>query len=117
METLQIDKANALKAHEDANIKGKILLENLFGKNIFLKDIKDRIKNFDDVLNENGITKEDFENSCKGLELDEIAYRKAKLVCLAFNEGWKPNWNNSKEYKYSPWFKMDGGFSYNGGNS
>ena len=112
MEILQIDKANALKAHEGASIKGKILLENLFGKNIFLKDVKDRIKNFDDVLSENGLIKEDFENSCKGLEPDEIAYRKAKLVCLAYNEGWKPNWDNSKEYKYYPWFKMGAGFSY-----
>ena len=82
METLQISKANALKAHEDANSKGKSLLENLFGKKVFQIDVKDRIKNFDDVLKENEISREDFEKSCKGLEPDEIAYRMAKLVCL-----------------------------------
>ena len=116
METLQIDKANALKAHEEASIKGKSLLENLFGKKVFLKDVKDRIKNFDDVLAENGISREDFETSCKGLEPDEIAYRMAKLVCLAFNEGWLPDWTNSNQYKYFPWFNMGSssgvGFSY-----
>jgi len=106
MDTLQIDKANALKAHEEANTKGKSLLENLFGKSVFLKDVKDRIKNFDDVLKENGISREDFETSCKGLEPDEIAYRMAKLVCLAFNEGWIPDWTNSNQYKYFPWFNM-----------
>ncbi|MFV5697782.1 hypothetical protein ACM55H_05385 [Flavobacterium sp. ZT3R17] len=116
METLQIDKANALKAHEEASIKGKSLLENLFGKKVFLKDVKDRIKNFDDVLAENGISREDFETSCKGLEPDEIAYRMAKLVCIAFNEGWLPDWTNSNEYKYAPYFRMGSssgvGFSY-----
>jgi len=116
METLQIDKANALKAHEEANQKGKSLLENLFGKKVFLKEVKDRIKNFDDVLAENGISREDFETSCKGLEPDEIAYRMAKLVCLAFNEGWLPDWTNSNEGKYVPWFRMSSssgvGFSF-----
>jgi hypothetical protein len=118
METLQIDKANALKAHDEATQNGKDLLENLFGKKIFLKEVKDRIKNFDDVLNENGISREDFETSCKGLEPDEIAYRMAKLVCLAFNEGWLPDWTNSNEYKYFSWFNMGSssgvGFSYHG---
>jgi hypothetical protein len=118
METLQISKANALKAHEDANAKGKSLLENLFGTKIFLKDVKDRIKCFDDVLKENGISREYFEKSCKGLEADEIAYRMAKLVCLAFNEGWNPDWTNSNQYKYYPYFKMGSssgvGFSYDG---
>ncbi len=116
METLQISKANALKAHEDANSKGKSLLENLFGKKVFQIEVKDRIKNFDDVLKENEISREDFEKSCKGLEPDEIAYRMAKLVCLAFNEGWTPDWTNSNEYKYFPWFKIGSssgvGFSY-----
>lgn len=106
METLQIEKANALKAYDKASFKGKSLLENLFGKKVFLKDVKDRIKNFDDVLKENGISREDFKTSCKGLEPDEIAYRMAKLVCITFNEGWLPDWTNSNEYKYFPWFNM-----------
>lgn len=70
------------------------------------KVVTERIKTFDDVLKENGTTIEEFEKSCKGLEPDEIAYKKAKLVCLAYNEGWIPNWNNSNEYKYYPYFKM-----------
>jgi hypothetical protein len=118
METLQIKKENAVSAYEEATAKGKLLLENLFGKNIFFKDIKDRIKCFDDVLIENGISREEFEKSCKGLEPDEIAYRMAKLVCIAFNEGWVPDWTNSGEYKYYPWFKMGSssgvGFSSDG---
>ncbi len=30
----------------------------------------------------------------------------AKLVCIAYNEGWIPDWNNTNEYKYFPYFKM-----------
>ena len=118
METLQINKENAVKAYDEATAKGKSLLENLFGKKVFLKDVKDRIKNFDDVLKENGITREEFENSCKGLEPDEIANRMAKLVCVTFNEGWIPDWTDSNESKYYPWFVMGSssgvGFSYDG---
>jgi hypothetical protein len=118
MDTLKINKSDALKAHQEATSKGKILLENLFGKKTFLKSIKERIKNFDDVLEENGITRDEFEKSCKGLEPDEIAYRMAKLVCKAFNEGWVPDWTNGQFDKYFPWFKMDSssgvGFAYNG---
>jgi len=80
------------------------------------KDIKERIKNFDDVLIENGIDIEDFNNSLDGFSKDEIAYVKVKQIVKAFNEGWVPDWTNSNQYKYVPWFKMGSpsgvGFSY-----
>ncbi|WP_119792075.1 hypothetical protein [Flavobacterium anhuiense] len=116
METLQISKMDAIKAHDEATSKGKLLLENLLGKAIFLKSIKERIKSFDDVLLELNIVRSDFDLSNHGLESDEVAYRKAKLVAKVFNEGWIPDWTNSSEYKYFPWFKMGSpsgvGFSY-----
>jgi hypothetical protein len=37
------------------------------------------------------------------------------VICRVLNEGWSPDWNNSSEYKYYPWFKMSGlGLSYDG---
>ena len=79
------------------------------------KDIKERIKNFWDVLAYHKTNPANFEEACEGLEPDEIAYRKIKLIVQAFNEGWTPDWSNSSEYKYYPWFKMGspsgGGFS------
>lgn len=33
-------------------------------------------------------------------------------IIKLLNEGWYPNWNNSSEYKFFNYFKMDGGFSY-----
>ena len=80
------------------------------------KDIKERIKNFWDVLAYHKTNPASFEEACEGLEPDEIAYRKIKLIVQAFNEAWTPDWTNSKEGKYYPWFVMGspsgGGFSY-----
>ncbi len=116
METLNIEKVNALEAHKNATAKGKILLEDLFGKKTFLKDVKERIKSFDDVLIENGISKQDFDRICQGLPAHKIAANKVEEIVKAFNEGWVPDWNNSSEWKYTPYFKMsssDDGFSCN----
>ena len=35
-----------------------------------------------------------------------IAHCKLIIVAEALNEGWTPNWENSREYKYYPWFKV-----------
>ncbi|ODS87271.1 MAG: hypothetical protein ABS44_11685 [Chryseobacterium sp. SCN 40-13] len=80
------------------------------------KDIKQRIKTFADVLNYFGIDEDDFEDGNETLEPDEVAYRKVKLIVNALNEEWKPDWTNSSQTKYFPWFKMGSssgsGFSF-----
>lgn len=117
-ETLTADKGKVIKAYNKATGKRKVLLENLFGIKTFQLEIKERIKTFDDVLREVEMSKEDFETSCIGLEPDEVAYKKAKLVCKAYNENWQPDWTNSNEGKYYPWFKIGSssgvGFSFRG---
>jgi hypothetical protein len=80
------------------------------------KDVTERIKSFDDVLGYHGLEKEEFEEELEYMSTDEVAYRKVKLIAEALNEGWQPDWTNSSEYKYFPWFKMGGssgsGFAY-----
>ena len=49
-ETLEITKEAAIKAHDEASTKGKTLLENLFGKRVFQKDIKQRVTCLEDVV-------------------------------------------------------------------
>jgi hypothetical protein len=116
--TLTVPKDKVLAAYSKAKSPRKVMLENLFGLKTFQPEIKERIKNFDDVLRENGIVKLDFEKSCQGLTPDEVAYKMIKEIVKAFNEGWVPDWTNSNEYKYYPWFKMGspsgGGFSFDG---
>ena len=81
-------------------------------------DITQRIKTIDEALEYHGLNKNSFLRGCCGLDVDEIAYRKIKLIVEALNEGWKPDWTNSSEYKYYPWFKMGGssgsGFLFDG---
>jgi hypothetical protein len=72
------------------------------------KDVVERIMTVADVLADNGLTQEQFDEQCKGLEPDEVAYRILKLLNKSLNEGWTPNENDSNEYKYFPWFYMGG---------
>ena len=106
-ETLEITKEAAIKAHDEASTKGKTLLENLFGKRVFQKDIKQRVTCLDDALRELGKDKLDFEASCVGLSEDEVAYKMLKVIAEALNEGWTPDWSNGQWDKWYPWFKMD----------
>lgn len=33
-----------------------------------------------------------------------LAYHKLTIIARAINEGWKPDWNNTDQYKYYPYF-------------
>ena len=74
-------------------------------KTVAPKDITKRVKTYADAcavlgiepMNEAVLVKLGFTN-------DEIAYRKLKTIAEALNEGWRPDWANSNEYKYWPWF-------------
>ena len=120
METLEIKKENALKAYDGANEKGKKMLENLFGRKTFLKKVTDRIKTFEDALAEVGASDEVrvllAYTGSDPVFLAAVNFTKATIICQALNEGWVPNWDNSSEYKYYPWFKMavSSGFRYDG---
>lgn len=109
MDTLQIKKEDAVKAHENAKSPGKKLLEDLFGKKTFKGEVTDRVKTFKDVLDETGKNPFDFDEECEGLSKDEIAYKKLKLIAQALNEGWKPDWGNWDEWKYYPYFTFENG--------
>ncbi|MBF03218.1 MAG: hypothetical protein CMP76_07975 [Flavobacterium sp.] len=70
------------------------------------KIITERIKTFEDVLKELDIDPQDFHTKTHRLDKDTKAYEQIKLIVKALNEGWTPDWSNSNEYKYFPWFKM-----------
>lgn len=110
MEILEIEKQNAIIAHRKADEKGKTLLENLFGKELFSQKLIDRIKNMDDVYYELGIIKEKFENGFMFPE--DLDAAKIRLIIKVFNEGWEPDWTNSSEYKYFTWFDLSSGSGF-----
>jgi len=61
----------------------------------------------EDLLKENKLTKASFDKSCKDLEKHEKAYRLLVMLAKTLNNGWKPNWKDSNEVKYYPWFEME----------
>lgn len=105
-EILEIKKQNAIEAFKSATAEGKALLTNLFGKKNLYEKITDRIQTFADVEEVSGkklIRRSDETD-------DEFAYRQIKLIAETLNEGWKPDWSNQNEYKYTPYFKHKSGF-------
>lgn len=100
MKTLKIEIPNGFEIEKFDTTTGVVSFKET------PKNIKERIKTFADVLNHLNIDEDDFNQENEDLEDDEIAYRQIKLISKAFNDGWVPDWTNSNEYKYFPWFKM-----------
>lgn len=75
------------------------------------KDIKERIKTFDDAVsilgNEHPLVAQyrAIENSFKEADnnLHLFAYTRLAIITAALNEGWKPNFDGD-ECRYYPWF-------------
>ncbi|MGK0174049.1 MAG: hypothetical protein ACI9AT_000412, partial [Ulvibacter sp.] len=85
----------------------KLMLEKMFGSEIFETKKYDQIKTIGDVLKDNGISQSEFDKSCVGLSKDEVGYRVIKLICKSLNQGWTPDWSDLSEYKYVPWFEIN----------
>lgn len=112
---LEISAENALNAYNNTDANGRELLEHLFGKELFNpKNIMDRVKTFEDAMNELGsehklVTlyesfmkdipeKDDFDN-------DVASYLKLRIVVAALNEGWEPQFTED-EYRWYPYFYL-----------
>ncbi|MCC6867050.1 MAG: hypothetical protein IT280_12920 [Ignavibacteria bacterium] len=65
-----------------------------------------------------------FEDACKARKIDPkalpevsmlpvihqkaiVAHYKLIIIAEAINDGWQPNWNDSNEWKYYPWFEVE----------
>lgn len=109
MKTLQIDEKKAKGLYENASPEFQAMLEDTFGKKFF-KSIQDRIKSYEDACRELGLDPEDLpevDNCEPEDQASIIAFYKLTIIARALNEGWKPNWRDSNEYKWFPWFKVN----------
>lgn len=82
------------------------------------KKITDRVKTFEDALAIVGCS-EDMKNllDYNGQDKEMIAaqaYAKLSIIRAALNEGWEPDYTNSAQAKWYPWFKYvaGSGFSF-----
>lgn len=82
-----------------------ILEESCGGKSFFSQKIADRVTSLDDVFEVMGIDPDDFYNDND--TDDERAYKEMKLVTKCLNEEWVPDYNNSNEQKWYPWFDLE----------
>lgn len=109
---LTISRENAIAAYDNTNDAGRKLLENLFGKDIFVKkDITERVKTFEDARealgDEHPLVKEYWGVVNVDLDItqDLIAYLKLRIITAALNEGWEPQFTED-ECRHYPYFRF-----------
>jgi len=113
---LLVEESQARSLYKTASNEFKQMLETTFGKDFFLQKITDRVRTYEDACKELGIEPIDYdEMKDAGFSPDEIYLREIKTITVALNEGWVPDWKNSDQYKYYPYFRMSsGGFVFYG---
>ena len=126
--TLDVTLENALEAYKSADAEGKKLLINLFGENHFKPALPahERITTLEAIIAELGEAHEDVKEYRKLVAVDAkkhtIANAVLTMVAKVYNTDqngklWIPDWTNSSEYKWYPYFKASSsgvGFSYTG---
>jgi len=111
--TLQIQIPKGFKI-EDFDINSGII-------KFTTESIIERIKSIDDAINELGEDDEDVKalRVIENLSIPKhiISQLQSIIIAKALNEVWVPDWNDSSQYKYFPYFDMEsssaGGFVCN----
>ncbi|MFA6261066.1 MAG: hypothetical protein WC760_06340 [Bacteroidia bacterium] len=111
METITINKQNAEAALKLAKGETKKVLSALLGDSFIPRPVMERIKTFEDALSAVGATADQhsllqYSGVNTGM-LAAQAHLRISIIAKALNEGWQPDWTNSSEYKYYPWFNME----------
>lgn len=91
----KISADNALKAYKNADNNSKKILEDLFGKEFYKIDIKERVKCLEGAITalgmENQAVKDYYAIARKTSAKDIVAFAKLRVIAEALNEEWKPN--------------------------
>lgn len=112
MKSLQLEKSTAVKLFSKVPEWFQQTLISTFGSECFSTKITDRVKTFLDALDEKGKVMEDIYNEKD--TPDEAAYKMIKFIISVINEGWEPDWNNTDQKKWYPWFRLSSGFGFSG---
>ncbi len=97
---MKMNKEEAKKKLAEIKKEAEKLQEIINAKD----DITDNIKTFSDACIACGTTEKEFIKATKALCADTIAYEKLKIIIRALNEGWTPDWSNTDERKWYPYF-------------
>ena len=109
----EIDKQVELEAKllaEFEMLEGMKTTINIEGKEFTIEQLKELINKNEDkleaVFNFNKTTEEQFNKKWEGFEEHEKYGALERLIVNFYNKGEKPNWENTKQYKYYPYFIM-----------
>ena len=109
-ENIAISKQYLLKAYREAEPSQKEFMKQLFGADTFVSCVMERIKTFQDALNELGYDndlvkayKETMPTFIYTDAKDILAYLKLRIIVAALNEGWQPKFTKD-ECRYYPYF-------------
>jgi hypothetical protein len=105
MDTIPVSKDHALKVYNDQDAAGKILLEHLLGRQNLITDIRERVKSFEDACGVLGLAVSDILNGYD--TADESAYKKIKTMVAALRGDWVPDYSDSNQKKWFPYFVWD----------
>jgi hypothetical protein len=109
---LKIEKEKAKRLFPEVPDWFKEELQKEFGKDAFKKRNFSDIKTFEDACTELELTQKDLLNIGNNDKPDEVAYKKLKIIISAINHGWIPDWNNTNQCKWFPWFNLSSGFGF-----
>lgn len=105
---ITIKRENVLNAYKQSPEEHKVLLENIFGKEMFNpKNIIERVKTFEDAVailgKYNKAVIDYYALSNMNCADDILAFAKLKIITEVLNEGWKPTFDE-KEWRHYAWF-------------
>ena len=106
---LKIKKETAKRLYGEVPEWFKKQLVEVFGEDCFRKRRFDEIKTFQDACIELEVSND---VNHEGDQPDEIAYKKLKVIVKAINQGWVPDWTNTNQAKWWPWFNLSSGFGF-----
>lgn len=110
---LTLKKETAKKLYPESPEWFQKVLNESFGEDLFKKKTFDEIKTLEDAAEATGhgigyLRMQDPESQ------DEWAYRMLKMVVKAINCTWTPDWDNTNQRKYWPYFGLSSGFGFSG---
>ena len=118
METITINKQNALKAYNGAKGEIKQALADLFGQEVTSQKITDRIQGWGDaaaIMGFNPVSDLPYPNASTERQHAVNAFFVIDVAVDAYNEGKVADWDDKTQKKFQSWWQKNAssfGFSY-----
>ena len=115
---IEVGEKELLEGYAAADMPLKKLIKEYFEINI-PKSIIKQVGDFDDILRISGKKLKDiipWKEPKNKQQISQNAFAKIQLISEVYNEGWIPDFNNSNESKYFPYFEKNapGGWGFCG---